>query len=59
MTVRFYDIPGDRYVKAIGQSNIRGEHKADTAGPWTDAGTNRSQIAGVGFPFEPQYLFAY
>ena len=25
----------------------------------TDTGADRSQIAGVGFPFEPQYLLAY
>ena len=59
MTVKFCYIPGDCYVKAIGQRDFRGEYKTDTAFPWIDAGTDRSQIAGVGFPFEPQYLLAY
>ena len=59
MTVKFCVIPGDCYVKAIGQRNIGGEHKTDTACPWADTGADRSQIASAGFPFEPQYLLAY
>ena len=47
MTLKFCVIPGDCYVKAIGQRNIGGEHKTDTACPWADTGTDRSQIAST------------